>query len=246
MTYTFSIQNDFPNHKVAPTKFLSEIQASAITVAISEITTDGDNCNCPFKATLSAGEITILGGIVAVHDGEEAPDTSPKMDSQNRLIVQAEPTFANYHGAIFRSISNTGIIIGGTTSDVCVEVPDDCVLFGGSYELYGVPVGCSIVNGVLQKGDYISCGLYFCPAGYPGVEILQGNEFIITEYILPKGNTPVERQRPIDTGEAGLTINPPPSQYGVLKLCAYYHTVGQPTTNDIELIIRFNLWKIPT
>jgi len=68
-TYTYSIQNDFPNHLVCSDCFILEIEASAIVTALERIDTDAVNCYVVFKAALSEGDETILDGLVAVHTG---------------------------------------------------------------------------------------------------------------------------------------------------------------------------------
>jgi hypothetical protein len=73
--YTYSIQDDFPNHKVASNRLTEEIGTSVIVTALDHIDTDDVNCDIWFKEALSAGDETILDGIVAAHSGEplEAP-----------------------------------------------------------------------------------------------------------------------------------------------------------------------------
>lgn len=71
--YTFSISSAFPNGKVAPDRLTQEIQNSAIVTALDYINTSGDDCDIWFKDALSAGDQTILDGIVATHSGEPLP-----------------------------------------------------------------------------------------------------------------------------------------------------------------------------
>jgi hypothetical protein len=70
--YTYSIQNAFPNHKVAPDSLTKEIQLSAIATSLSTINaglTDPDNCDIWFISDLAEGDVTILNNIVAAHIG---------------------------------------------------------------------------------------------------------------------------------------------------------------------------------
>ena len=96
--YQYSIATDFPNHKVATDRLQQEIQSSAILIALERIDTLGDACDIWFKDSLSAGDETILDGIVAVHSGEPLPSsvspvtlTSPSghpiTTPQDRLLV---------------------------------------------------------------------------------------------------------------------------------------------------------------
>lgn len=79
-TYTYSISGDFPNAKVDLNRLTQEITASAITVALDHLGTDGDDCNIVFKADLPPGDETVLDGLVAAHSGEPLPDTGYRED----------------------------------------------------------------------------------------------------------------------------------------------------------------------
>jgi len=72
-SYTYSIQFDFPNHKVDSSRLWQEIQDSSITVALDGISTSGDNCAITFKAELPPDEKTVLDGLVTAHSGEPLP-----------------------------------------------------------------------------------------------------------------------------------------------------------------------------
>lgn len=71
--YTFTISTAFPNHKVATDRLTNEIQASTIVTALGHIDTANDACDIWFKDALSAGDVTTLDGLVAVHSGEPYP-----------------------------------------------------------------------------------------------------------------------------------------------------------------------------
>ena len=79
--YSYSINKDFLNKKVATDKLTKEIESANITVSLLYINTAGDVCDIWFKTYLSLVEKSILDGVVAVHNGE--PDTekeNPKSD----------------------------------------------------------------------------------------------------------------------------------------------------------------------
>lgn len=78
----YSIQDDFPNHKVAPDRLTLEINGSAIITALSGISTSGDICAVIFKDALSDGDVTILDGIVATHSGEPLPQDARQASYQ--------------------------------------------------------------------------------------------------------------------------------------------------------------------
>lgn len=67
--YTYSIANDTLNGKVELGQLQNEIGASAIITAIDYCQAEGDVLDIWFKAALSAGDETILNGVVSAHDG---------------------------------------------------------------------------------------------------------------------------------------------------------------------------------
>lgn len=86
-SYFFSIQNDFPSHKVSLDRLAQEIRQSPIVIALSHLSTSGDVCAVVFKDPLSAGDETILDGLVATHSGEPLPNLQPKVQSDGALVV---------------------------------------------------------------------------------------------------------------------------------------------------------------
>jgi hypothetical protein len=83
--YTYSIQNDFPNHRVESTQLTQEIQNSAITIAILRIDTAEDNCDIWFKDELSLDDKTILDGLISIHEGNPLPQ-----EAQSVLICDEQ------------------------------------------------------------------------------------------------------------------------------------------------------------
>ena len=70
--YLYTISTEFPNAKVYIPSLTSEIEASAIVTALQDINvkvTGLDNCDIWFVDALSAGDETILDGLVAAHTG---------------------------------------------------------------------------------------------------------------------------------------------------------------------------------
>lgn len=76
--YTYSIQNDFPNHAVSLDRITKEISESSIVIALEQISNSGDVCDIWFKDTLSGTDETTLNTIVAAHSGELLPDNTPQ------------------------------------------------------------------------------------------------------------------------------------------------------------------------
>jgi len=73
--YKYSIQNDFPNRRVAPDRLTLEIQQSVIVTALDHIDTIGDVCEFAYGKGLKAderqsGSIPVYGsnGQVGWHD----------------------------------------------------------------------------------------------------------------------------------------------------------------------------------
>lgn len=101
--YTYSIQNDFPNHKVATDRLLQEIQVSAIVTAMDYINTAGDACDIWFKAALSSGDEDILDALVAAHSGEPLPVVEEPHAADGKLYVSPDMwplgTITNFTGA---------------------------------------------------------------------------------------------------------------------------------------------------
>lgn len=99
VTYTYSISLDFPNQKVDPSRLSSEIQASAISVALDGVSTSGDACTITFKADLSTEEHAVLGALVAAHSGEPLPQPSFESDGTPIVTLRSQqgdgiPVFA--------------------------------------------------------------------------------------------------------------------------------------------------------
>lgn len=86
-SYEYTISTDFPNGKVDPSRLGAEIRASAIVTALEGSQTSGDTCTIIFKADLSAGDKTILDGIVAAHSGEPLPSETTTVEVTNPALT---------------------------------------------------------------------------------------------------------------------------------------------------------------
>ncbi|HEC72014.1 MAG: hypothetical protein ACTSW7_01170 [Candidatus Thorarchaeota archaeon] len=82
--YQYSISNDFPNQAVDTDRLEQEIRDSVIIIALDYVNTSGDDCDIWFKDALSAGDKTILDGIVASHSG------LPLTPDPTEVIIQEE------------------------------------------------------------------------------------------------------------------------------------------------------------
>ena len=94
--YKYSIQNDFPNRRVAPDRLTLEIQQSVIVTALDHIDTIGDVCEIWFKDVLSAGDKIILDGVFATHSGDPLPQN---VASPVQLYSNGSPVPINNDGA---------------------------------------------------------------------------------------------------------------------------------------------------
>lgn len=94
VAYSYSASQDFPGGLADAENLQSEIVASPITTALDSIRTDGDTVTIYFKASLSAGDKTLLdgdtlnpaGGLIAAHDNQEPAPIA------NKVIIQEEST----------------------------------------------------------------------------------------------------------------------------------------------------------
>lgn len=81
--YSYSISEDFPNQKVAVDRLTKEIETSDISTTLDYITANDDDCDIWFEDELSAGDQTILDGIVDSHDGTHLPDICNTLATTN-------------------------------------------------------------------------------------------------------------------------------------------------------------------
>lgn len=75
--YTYSIEHDTLNGKVALGRLTEEISESSITVALDRIDTNGDVLDIWFKAALPTAEESVLTTVVHDHNGEPLEQNMP-------------------------------------------------------------------------------------------------------------------------------------------------------------------------
>jgi len=81
--YDYDI-SDFPNG-ICVSRFDEEVRSSAIVTALDGVVYVGSDVTVTFKGTLSAGDVTILDGLVANHSGE--PVNDPTTDDGTPIVT---------------------------------------------------------------------------------------------------------------------------------------------------------------
>jgi hypothetical protein len=93
--YDYSISADITAGDVEGSQLVDEIGASAIVTACTAINTNGDDLTVVMQDALSAGDKTILDGLVLNH--VVAPITNPVMDTYSaESAVETSTTSATY------------------------------------------------------------------------------------------------------------------------------------------------------
>jgi len=67
--YTYSIQNDFTNSQINPTRLTREIEGSSISGTLEYINTNSDVCDLYFESSLSGADESTLSGCITTHSG---------------------------------------------------------------------------------------------------------------------------------------------------------------------------------
>lgn len=167
--YTYSIQNDFPNHKVETSRLSQEIGNSAIVTALDRIDTEGDVCDIWFKDALSTGDETLLDAVVAAHAGVASDPSAPKVDEEGVMYVAQVP------GKPGRKMCITGIMLtapAGATSHSDIDFAETREVQGAWFEADNH-----------EPGDYVEMVL----RGDLGAGEMDLGKFGETVYIPPSG-----------------------------------------------------------
>jgi len=207
--YTFSISTDFPNQKVASERLTQEIQQSAILTALDRIDTSGDDCDVWFKDALSAGDQTVLDGLVGAHSGDALEVVPPTTDEGVNYVT------------ILPGKSGRMLIVEGIQFDALAnaDTEGDLVLVA-TRELQGASI--EIAN--REKGDYIEL-LVVAPDGPPYEGAVVG-QFGKTVYIPPSGH--------IDPITSESTASFPAG----FKFRMVYHAVSGGATREVYVVLR--------
>lgn len=137
--YTYSITNDTANGTVSTNSLKSEYEASSIITALDYITVLGDVLDIYTKDALSAGDETLLDGVVSNHQGTQTLDEIPQ-----KVEVNSAPPFAaktiKINGItkkLFKRVHGVNeTISSGQTVNIDFTVPYAWAKFTGA-EIFG-------------------------------------------------------------------------------------------------------------
>lgn len=174
--YTYSIQNDFLNQKVATDRLQQEIGESTIVVALDYIAADSIGCDVWFKTTLTSPDEATLSGIVVSHDGEPLVESTGPKAVDDRPIVRADSRPISYQTMFTMAGDDEAI---GDGKSICWDFSndDDLVTASGvvpdGYKLKRIQIsfcdGIYIKEGTIYffdalKESYINFSVV-CPNG---------------------------------------------------------------------------------
>lgn len=90
-SYTYSIQNDFPNHKMDSDRLSQEINHSGISIALNHIDTVGDDCYIWFISELPSNDEMILDNVVSTHTGDPIIERQTVIMTTERTASDGAP-----------------------------------------------------------------------------------------------------------------------------------------------------------
>jgi hypothetical protein len=168
-TYTYSIANDTANGALAADALKAEYEASAIVTALDSISSSGDDLNVKCKAALSAGDQTILDGVVAAHTGVSTDEGTTPVEVDNitpfaaktlKINGVVKKLFKRVHGVASSDIAS------GATVNIDFTVPYAHAKFTGA-EIFGCELGDSLKFYVLDTANNDYSGAPTSSPGYP-------------------------------------------------------------------------------
>lgn len=135
--YTYSIQNDFPNSKVDPSRITNEIGNSDIVTILNHINTDPVNCDIYFVTALSGTEETTLSGVVSGHNGNPLyskyeVDAGEDVGANKAVYISAADEIKLAKADSESTIPCVGFTTSAVSSGVKVKIQTNDVLGGFS------------------------------------------------------------------------------------------------------------------
>jgi len=165
----YSIQNAFPNHKVATDRLTQEIGRSSIVIALDYIKTYLDNCTINFKYDLEPSEWSILDGVVAGHSGEALVQPPQLVDIGGVKTSDGTPIISPciFPAGVYLFVcgaSDSDTVRGeGGLFTVSSGVAGDTIKDLDHFLDFVYVAGGSLVFSGAQLGDWVSARMV-CPA----------------------------------------------------------------------------------
>jgi hypothetical protein len=147
--------SDFPNGRVNPEILTAEVVAAALSVPLQNLIANGSNVTFVFTGSLLAGDITLLNGVVANHQGAAFTNTSVAVREisettnttntwTDKLVLNAGPLPAgtymafwaceyNLAAVVANSVANARYQFNGTTYVVDTWTFDGVHTFSGGF-----------------------------------------------------------------------------------------------------------------
>ena len=143
--YTYSIANDTLNAKADLAALEVEVRGSAIITAHDYTQALGDVLDIYMKDAVSAGDKTILDGIISTHTGDSIAEEHTLVDvHQTPAFADKKVTVNGLEKSLFKRVHGVSITIAaGVTGYLDFVIPYNTVKFTGA-EIFGV-----------QKGDQL-------------------------------------------------------------------------------------------
>lgn len=118
---------DFPTGKVNPEILTAEVVAAALSVPIANVIASGSQVTFVFNGLLTAGDITLLNGVVAAHQGaafgntsvtakEISETTNTTNTYADKLVLNAGPLPAGSYMAFWACEYNLAAVIANSVA----------------------------------------------------------------------------------------------------------------------------------
>lgn len=150
-----------------------EIKESSITIALVGITQTGSSLSIEFKASLSAGEESILNALVTDHDASQFVQLKPLGVEIVQPIV-SKP-FTDSDGFRFRGASFVDTVAANSTKNIDYLVADERYINGGKLIVKDMGADDKVTFQVFDKDNVL---------GFGAIVLDQ----FITDFYLPQGD----------------------------------------------------------
>lgn len=142
------MQYDFTKENCNLDQLTKEVQSSSITVALDYITKVGSTLSVFFKASLSEGEQTTLGTVVAAHT------PVPVENDVTSVIVQEQPPFSAPSYRTKRKGATEFLSMAPSTEQIIdFLITEERYVHGGIIVFDGTEVGDTVTGEVVDIGN---------------------------------------------------------------------------------------------